>query len=298
MKIDKYLSSMLPNFSKQRMLEDLNVMREELRENTLPPLQAIERSFGKRKWSSDWVKAFDEAFSKDTHIRYSGNFLTGMVQTMENVEKNMDVVERLIGEYYADDVLRDAMTILRVNLMQYLETMNFAIHYTRRLLVAAMSIEIKAVDQEATSEVLPGELSWLERGRSNYFTALHILSAKKEEVEKRFKELPEMTVTKDSVNNVVSVAGLSRVDPFQFGLIPVFLNPIYHIRMAIADWQVTRFKAAQEEKRMLEFKLLQLKMASSGKKDAKLEQQIEYTETRLQKLNYKLKDMEESYGTA
>lgn len=298
MKLDKYLDSLLPNFSKQRLLEDLNVMREELRENTLPPLMSISKTFGKRKWLSEWVKTFEEQFSKDSGIRYSGNFLNGMVETMGTVLDNMDSVEHMIGEYYADDILRDAMTILRVNLMQYLETMNFAIHYTRRALVTVMAVEIKAVDQEAGAEVMPGELEWLERGRSNYFTALRILSDKRENIERKFKELPEMTVTKASAQNALAVAGISKVDPFQFGLIPTFLNPIYHIRMAIADWQVTRFKAAQEEKRMLDFRLLQLKLAADGKKDARLEQEIEYTETRLQKLNYKLKQWEDDYGTA
>lgn len=298
MKLDRYLDGLLPNFSKQRLLDDLNIMREELRENTLPPLESLARTFGTRKWTSPWVKAFDEQFAKETKIRYSGNFLKGMEETMKTVLENMDVVEKMIGQYYADDVLRDAMTILRVNLMQYLETMNFAIHYTRRLLVAAVSIEIKAVDAQATSEVLPGEMEWLDRGRMNYFTTLHILSDKPAVIEQKFKELPDMTINKDSAQNVMAVTGISKVDPFSFGLIPTWLNPIYHIRMAIADWQVTRMKAAQEEKRMLEFKLLQLKLAHEGKKDAKLEQQIEYTDTRIQKLNYKLKEWEADYGTA
>lgn len=298
MKLDRYLDGLLPNFSKQRLLDDLNIMREELRENTLPPLESLARTFGTRKWTAPWVKAFDEQFKKDAKIKYNGNFLKGMEETLKTVLENMDVVEKMIGQYYADDVLRDAMTILRVNLMQYLETMNYAIHYSRRLLVAAVSIEIKAVDAQASSEVLPGELEWLERGRSNYFTALQILSDKPEVIEEKFKELPDMTVNKDTAQNVVAVTGLSKVDPFGFGLIPTWLNPIYHVRMAIADWQVTRMKAAQEEKRMLEFKLLQLKLANESKRDAHLEQQIEYTDTRIQKLNYKLKEWEADYGTA
>ena len=107
-----------------------------------------------------------------------------------------------------------------------------------------------------------------------------------------------MTVNADSIANTNSIIGANRTDPFQFGLIPIVLNPIYHVRMAIADWQVTRYKAAQEEKRMLEFKLLKLKLAQTGKKDARLDEQIEYTAGRLDKLNYKLKTMEEQYGTA
>lgn len=66
--------------------------------------------------------------------------------------------------------------------------------------------------------------------------------------------------------------------------------------MMIADWQVSRYKAAQEEKRMLEFRLLKLKLQSTGKADAKLDQNIEYTEQRLQQLNFKLHKMEQEYG--
>lgn len=86
------------------------------------------------------------------------------------------------------------------------------------------------------------------------------------------------------------------MDPYHFGLIPIKMNPIYHIRMAIAEWQVARYNAAIEEKRALEYRLLALKASSDGKKDAKLEEAIEYSEARLAKLNYKLATMEEDYA--
>ena len=107
-----------------------------------------------------------------------------------------------------------------------------------------------------------------------------------------------MTVNPSSVTDIVASVGASRVDPMNFGLIPIVLNPIYHVRMMIADWQVNRFKAADEERKLLEFKLLKMKMTDGGKRDANVDRQIEYTEGRLQKLNYKLMEMEKSYGAS
>lgn len=297
MKIDKYLSSILPSFTRGRLLDDLGTLREELKLNTLPPIQAMAKAFGKRKFENEWVRAFDEGFKKESNIRYNGNFIVGVEETLTHVQENMDVIERLIGKYYADDVVREAMTVMRVNLMQYLETISFCIQYSRRLMVAAISMEVATVNTEP-STVTEGELGWLNVRRDNYFSAIRILSDKKQELEAKFEALPDMALNADSYHTSKAVVGEERVDPFNFGLIPIKLNPIYHIRMAIADWQVSRFKAAQEEKRMLEFKLLQMKLAADGKKDARLQEQIDYTQGRLEKLNYKLAQMEEDYGTA
>ncbi len=300
MKFERYLDSLLPSFSRQRLLDDLAVIREELKDNTLPPLKSIATAFGKRKFESQWVAEFDAAFKKGTNIKYQGNFYTGMYETLQVVADNVDVVESLINAYYADDVLRDAMTVLRINLLQYLETMSFAVRYARRVAVATMSIEVDASSDKQGLETIitAGEVEWLTTRRIHFFAALNSLSIGRKDVEERFKSLPDMTVNANSIQSTNSVLGANRTDPFQFGLIPIVLNPIYHVRMAIADWQVTRFKAAQEEKRMLEFKLLKLKMAQTGKSDARLDEQIEYTSGRLEKLNYKLKTMEEDYGTA
>lgn len=49
-----------------------------------------------------------------------------------------------------------------------------------------------------------------------------------------------------------------------------------------------------EEKRALEYRMLALK--DGGAPDAKLEQEIVYTEGRLQKLNKKIAEMEEGYN--
>ena len=63
--------------------------------------------------------------------------------------------------------------------------------------------------------------------------------------------------------------------------------------MAVAEWQVNRYKAALEEKRALEYRLLALK--EEREPDARLQQEIAYTEGRLQKLNKKVIDMESDY---
>ena len=302
--LQKYLDSMLPSFTKARLLEDLACTREELKVNTLPPLKTFSEEFGRRKFKNPWVQAFEDNFEKGISFKHSGNFVVAVHDTLDGALKNIDFIEHLINKYYADDVLRDAMTLIRVNILQYLETIAFAAKYSRRLLLAAITSEVHTVDSSA-QEASPmlsapnqGEIEWLEKGAPALFQCLNILSMKKEKLEEEFKEIPDMTVNPSSVTDIVASVGASRVDPMNFGLIPIVLNPIYHVRMMIADWQVNRFKAADEERKLLEFKLLKMKMTDGGKRDANVDRQIEYTEGRLQKLNYKLMEMEKSYGAS
>jgi len=69
-------------------------------------------------------------------------------------------------------------------------------------------------------------------------------------------------------------------------------NPIYHIRLWFASNQVDKYEALKEKKRILELKLLELKMASGGKHDAKLAKQIKYYEDKVSGLEYDIKDIE------
>jgi hypothetical protein len=57
-----------------------------------------------------------------------------------------------------------------------------------------------------------------------------------------------------------------------------------------------RYQAAVEERQAIELRILQLRAAADGKKDAALENQIEIVEGRLQKLNGWIEEKNEEYG--
>lgn len=300
MKMSDYLQSLLPSFTKQRIIEDIEAARGELEDNTLEPLKQIKSAYGNYKWKSLWVKSFNDAFDKNVDIRYSGNCLNGMFAIMENVHENLDNIESLVEREFANEITSSIMTVLRANLLQYVEAMTFAVTYTRRALLAMLSIEIAEVNNSQDEGSFPtkAEFDYLNNMQESYFGVMSILSKDKKEIEEAFSEMPNVSVTPDSFDQTRASVGYAAVDPLKFELIPIVLNPIFHIRIAIADWQVSRFKAAEQEARMLEFRLMQLRLSVQGKKDAKLEQQIEYNQNRLNTLRYELAEMEKRYGTA
>jgi hypothetical protein len=297
MKLQKFIALMLPTFEKGRLTEELQVVRNELKEITLPPLREASEFYRNSKLKAKNTQNYDKNFLKIAKIeKANGNYVTVMYQVLSQMEERMDVLGKLIDRAFAKDVGSSSISFLRANILQYLEVVSFSSRYARRLLLWTLSEE---QDETNSPYKLPKAMSkaedrWIWDNRDNFAYCLSILSIDTRRMESSFQAIPDMVVAPDDIPAVEATVGATKTDPFHFGIIPVRLNPIYYIRMSIAEWQVNRYKAAVEEKRALEYRLLMLK--DGGQPDAKLEQEIVYTEGRLQKLNKKIADMEEGFN--
>jgi hypothetical protein len=297
MKLQKFISLMLPTFEKGRLTEELQVVRNEIKEITLPPLREASEFYRVGKLKSKQALNYDKNFLKIATVeKASGNYLNVSYMVLATMEEKLEVLGKMIDRAFAKDVGSSSISFLRANILQYLEVASFSSRYARRLLLWSLSEE---QDSDNSPFRLPKAMSkaeerWIWDNRENYAKCLAILAINTSKMQSSFGAVPDMVVAPDDIPAVEATVGTTKTDPFHFGIIPVRLNPIYYIRMSIAEWQVSRYKAAVEEKRALEYRLLALK--DGGKGDAKLEQEIAYTEGRVQKLNKKIAEMEEGYN--
>jgi len=296
MKIQKFLSLMLPTFERSRLTEELSVLRAEVDEITLPPYLSVKEHYGRSKLHAKQCQNYDREFAKKISPKLANaNYLYAVSTVLEGLGERLDTIEKMVNKAFAQDVGSSAISFTRANLIQYLEVASFASRYARRLLLWTLSEEQA---EGKTGFTLPKAMSkaeerWVWDNRDNFAQACRILYIPSRQLESSFAAIPDMTVTADEVPMVEQTLGATKTDPLGFGLIPVRLNPIYYVRMAVAEWQVNRYKAALEEKRALEYRLLALK--EEREPDARLQQEIAYTEGRLQKLNKKVMDMESDY---
>lgn len=293
MEIKKYLDSMLPMFTRQRIFEDIEIVQASLNENTLPVYREYAKLMGKGSFKSDLCTEYDERFSKRFEGKQNGNLIGTIAKVLEELSDKIDVVQGMVEKSFADDVTRNAMTILRINVMQFLDTISYTVNYARRLLITLVSFEVNAYNPQISVEILDGELKWLEDNFATFCSCLNILDTKTDKIQETLNEIPDVAVNPDTVNNVIAMVGNDRVDPMRLGFIPVMLNPAYHIGMRIAEWQAARYDAACNEREVLQFRLLQLKLAQQDRNDAGLERKIKVTQDRVDKLNFKIAKMEE-----
>lgn len=295
MSIGKYVTSLLPSFEKARVEEDLRMLKDDLHENTLPPYEAAAGHFKRDAFKAGECKDFDKAFNQQVRVeramqgRYPATIHAVLVRTEETVQMLDDQVDKLFGR----DIAASGLSYTRANVLRLIEVIGFTTKYARKLLLWTYANEKAALKHSVGTPLTKAEIEWLVQNRQSFFMAITLLSKKSKEIEGALKLIPDMVVVPAEVEVAEQTVGAKRLDPLQMGIIPIKLNPIYHVRMAIAEYQVNRHKAGVEERRALEYRLLALKELQDGKKDAALEQQIEYTENRLKKLNHKLAKMEE-----
>lgn len=303
MDIKKFLGTLVPSFTRQRIIEDIGFIRESLVDNTLPIFDSYSSFIGKNKLKSDYYKHIEERFDSNYKESYKGNIINEVYKILEKINGDLVVVERLSAKYYGDDVLKDAMSILRVNILQYLECINYIVKFSRTLLISMVAHEVQYFRQTESGspvelEMLQGDVDYVENGLANFCACLNVVNYSGGKLEETLTNLPEVTISERSAGNVMATLSQSDTDPLKMNFIPVVLNPIYHVRIKVAEWQVRRFEASVEERNLLQFRLQQLKILSAGKDNASLDREITETQKRLDKLNYKIVRLEEEYGVS
>lgn len=288
---------MLPTFGKRKLLEDLRTIETEISTVTLPTYERATSIFKTKNWKGKLLQDMESQCSRRVNL-YTGNHIKTIYRCIKN---NLEVIKSLIAiidRDYSNDIMREGVTYLMANQLQYVELSNFVNTYARRWLIYVLTMEAlntsKETNYSAKSEMMREE-EYLGANKENFIVGLGILSRTPKEVDSELDKVPDIVAAPENASVATATVGASKLDPLGFNLIPIPLNPIYHINMAYAQWQVNRHLLAQEEKKQLEFKMLQLKeLRNSNETDAKLEQQIEYTTTRIEKLRYKLARMEET----
>lgn len=299
MKPTDYLASLLPSFERSELLSDVRALKKELVEITLPPYESAAGIYAKWKFRHRDIVEFSKEFDHEVRTEFRGNFVEVLAKVLGRASENLSTIEDLIEKKFAKDVMREGLTYHKANILQYVESITFFSKFARKVLIWTHACETNMIEDRTDrlgKELTPAERDWLRMHRKSFFTITTILSGKEADLKKTIEEVPDIVINPENTQGVLATVGARKLDPYHFGLIPVKLNPIYHIGMAIAEWQVSRYNSAVEEKRLLEYRLMALEASKEGKKDANLQQQIEYTENRLQKLNFKIAKMEEDYA--
>jgi len=71
-------------------------------------------------------------------------------------------------------------------------------------------------------------------------------------------------------------------------------NPIYHIRLWLVDKEIKKYESLKDKKRLIELKVMELKLEQNNESDPKLVKQIEYYENKLSRVEYEIEKIEQN----
>lgn len=302
MKIDQFFKSLLPSFSKDTVLEDCRITKGEIRETVKPAYDEAAKLMKNWKFKSPEVERLAKDFGQFVN-RTHGNIVVTLEQKIPAVLENLDEVEELIKQTYADEVAAGGITYLKAQLLQFVEGASFFAKYSRALLNFIYVHESAPYVQESDEQydavqesLIPAEVAYIQNNFQSFCVVLNALSGSSGDIKKQLAEVPDIVITDDNAKTLPHSVGQAKLDPLKFGFIPVFLNPIYHVRIAIAEWQIEQYKLAQRELQMLQMRKLNLEKLVQNQPNPVLQQKIGEAERAIHGLKAKIAKMEKDYA--
>jgi hypothetical protein len=289
--LSKFIKLLIPTFEKDRLISDLRVTHGEITE-----LQAAYSTAAKLlknwKFQNDFVSDRMSDFKRV--MSTSENPIVYISDCLGDILKNVQQLEDLAASTLGNNVSGSGLTYKQATIVKYCDAMFLVSKYSRKFLnwVYVMETSSFATDEKITDSISKYELEWLETTFVDFCNALKSTSSDSGKVASSFDSIPEIQVSASDPESLKETIGESKLDPLRLGFIASKANPIYYVRMLVAEYQVRRYKEMKEELSLIQLRRMNLEKLKAGKSDANLEKQIEYVEGRVQDLSFQIAEME------
>ena len=297
MNLKEYLQKAMPRLQRSELKDGIEKLRGELDDIVMPAYDNANEYFGTRKFKAAWLVQFDKFFEKEFMVKYKGNFISGIATTLPLLRENLEAIIRLSDNTKEPSWSKDAVGLLSLNLIRSVEHMTFLATYARRLLNVALAMEVNVAEgQKEDHDISKHDIDWLNKNKNMFLGAYSILAMKRSDLEKRLKDTPNVVVGEDTADILTANMSKSQIDPLGLNLIPIPINPFWAIGKRWAERQANRYNSALAERDSIQLRLQYLRqLEAEGKGDGLLRSEIEITQGRVDKLNYDIKEMEESW---
>lgn len=294
MAIENIIKFLLPTFGRDRIIEDIRITRGEL-SDLIPMYEASAQTFKNWRFGSQEVKDSFKVFANMVGGRDASNPIVRIASDLPKVLENLQVVEDLVLSRLGNSVAGKGLTYKQATLVKFVDAAFLVSKYARKYLNFVYVGETASQNGGQTvvkESIPPVELEWLHKTMVDFCNAFLTATRASGETRELIEDVPEIEVAASSAASLKSTVGERKLDPLKLGFVASNANPIYFVRMLVAEWQVMRHKETRDELTMLQLRKLNLEKLKAGRQDANLEKQIQVVESRIQETSYKLAQME------
>lgn len=296
MKIIDFVSKLFPNLKKRDVMEEINISISNINEFTLPTYTSYAKEMSNWNFATRESQALISTFNSLVKSR-KGNIIATVKHALEEASKCGTELNKVIERKFQDNIAANGLTYNEAQVLHFSSSLAFLDRFARRLLTYLVVVESGKFDNGNTmSNVLtPAHKAYI----TSHFTAFCILvnafSKSHVEVMKQLKEIPELEIIKENDEAVTQLKGKQALDPFNMNFVASNIWPPYFFGMRSAQNEVKRYDEAREESNMLELRLIHLRNVKRGSPNPQIEQEIQYNEDRLSRLQSEIKEFEEEY---
>lgn len=297
MKIISFIKALLPRLSKEQILEDLRVTNAELEQIVNPNYFQAQTFFKSSKFASKTNKDLSDGFYRNFDLQGSskqGSFIGEIARRTPFLQENLTYITEMIENLMERDVLNEGLSAKKAILIRAAEHMSFITRYSVDLLNYVYINETIATGADLEqNDLSAGQITHITKNLAMFSMLLSDYGIPNKDFSKLIGKIPEVNVNSKTANTLLGAYKERDIDPFSSGYVAGFTgNPIYHIRLVVAEWQSNRYKANKDKKKILELRLLHLKLSQDKKHDPKIENEINYIQNRVDKIEHYLRDVE------
>lgn len=295
MRILDFIKTMLPTFKKRDIISEIEVTLSNLNECTIPVYDNYAREM--KTWNFASKEAINLVQTFNTLVKQrKGNIIVSTAFGLHEASKVAAEMSRSFEKRFQNDVSREGLTYNEAQSLQLSAALGFFERYARRLLSYLVIVETGKFDSgNSMLSLTDGHRKYITNHFTPFCLLLNAFTQGSGAVLAALKSVPELEIIPENDEAVASIQGKDKLDPFRMNLIGMNLNPFYVIGMRQAISKVKRYDEAQEERNMLELRLIHLKNVRQGQPSPEIEQEIQYNEDRLSRIQAEIQDFEEEY---
>lgn len=299
MNIIQVVRAFLPHLDKDKVLEDLRVTSGELDNFAIPSYRQAAEHFKMNKIKSQINKDLTDGFYRVFDLQgipKQPNLGAEILKRLGFIKDNTDYILSLAETLYERDIINEGLTAKKAVILKAASAASFISRYSIDLLnfLYVHEAAVSGADIQEGMSLSPAALKHIHENLPRFARMLSDYGIPTKKFSNIVLGIPEVAISSKTADSIKGLYKDQEIDPFGNQFKSGFTgNPIYHLRLQVAEWQSNRYKANKEKKKVLELRLLYLQSQKQGKVDAKLEQEIDYTQDRVDKLNRYLVEVEE-----
>lgn len=234
---------------------------------------------------------------KGVGIRTENPF-TDIHHLMEELLKNEDKIIEVVTKAFGNVRLREGMDYKTINILYYINNLAFFVETARYYIMGAIALEYKESEIFKPMSAIDKyhvEITTDNKFAMSFAKSVELLSLNIDVIVRGLRDLDGYRYDEDHHDEIMS-RNSKEVDPYKIGFLPVWLNPVYHLGLALNAWRNKRNEKARLEKERFEFIVMaindQLDMEKNGEEKAKLKKQMSYYSNRINKLDMEIEEYE------
>lgn len=286
-----FYQKLRPGLRKPTIQEDLTGVYQELTAMIAPMYrQKFDFTYeGPR--TSKFVRKLERELKKE----WEGDIIATINKVNDIIHAQSEDVFDLVDSHFNTDIHRGNLDYRQMNILRYVQALHFYMEYGRNLIIALLKDENNSPNFSAVQETAMADFVFDEENQEMFIAAIKVLSIPVSDFEKKIESL-QGHMFDPEVYEVQYATNGRKTDPYNFGIFPPDVNPIYLGALVVNGWRVNRHKRNKEELQALQLRLLAMEKERDGElsdeERAKLEKSYKYYMNLANRLSGKIERME------